>query len=108
MAAYSAVEARPLKPKLESYRDQMRENAALHAAWVEFVDIGHYLDERADGEPADGQRELWNEPSQRYNNDPIGVVFAKNAELVSILIGDEIKQIRTAYLSAGAANNPAP
>jgi hypothetical protein len=103
---YLADEALPLRPKLESYRDSMRKNARLHDAWAEFVQLGHYLDERATGTIGDDQKELWNEPSAKYGNQPIGVVFAKSAEVVSGLIGEEIQRIRGDYLAASRNNNP--
>lgn len=93
---YSPKETKPYHPKLVVARDRLPRDSDLYTAWIEFMQWGLVLEERAERLKAPGQIEVWKEPSLDHQGHELGVVFADSGERVLSLIEAEISNLRKA------------
>jgi hypothetical protein len=55
---YAAEETKPLYQKLVMHRDRFKRTSELYSAWCRFMELGHYLEEKAEGHGPIAQRNV--------------------------------------------------
>ena len=93
--SYTATEVEPYHSKLALCRDRLPRGSELHDIWCQFMELGHYLEERAKDRKPVGQRRLWIESVASHGDRPLGVVFAERGERILSLLDDEAARART-------------
>jgi hypothetical protein len=97
VGGYLAGETKPLIPKLLLARDSFDRQSGLFAEWCVFMQLGHYLEERAEQLKPVGQRRLWSEISAKLGGVALGVAFAASCERVLSLLDEECRRVRSDF-----------